>query len=133
MGTYPPFGDNLEGNLPEEDGVEQRAEPPSWLPDGGHPRTGAAADLRSPEADEATAGTPDGDTEYNFSGSTSYSDGEDTMFGQSGMAADGYGYDPGRSGDATAAIPPYPASLTEPAGPATAGTSTAGTSTPARP
>ena len=92
--------------------MEQRAEPPSWLPDGGHPRTGAAADLRNPEADEAAAGTPDGDTEYNFSGSTSYSDGEDTMFGQSGMAADGYSYDPGRPGDATAAIPPYPASLT---------------------
>ena len=96
--------------------MEQRAEPPSWLPDGGHPRTGAAADLRSPEADEAAAGTPDGDTEYNFSRSTSYSDDEDTAFGRSGTAADGYGYDADRSGEATAAIPSYPASLTEPAG-----------------
>ncbi|MGD0928236.1 MAG: DUF3566 domain-containing protein [Streptosporangiaceae bacterium] len=113
--------------------MEQRAEPPSWLPDGGHPRTGAAADLRSPEADEAAAGTPDGDTEYNFSGSTSYPefsgstsypDDEDTPFGQSRTATDGYGYDAGRSEDATAAIPPYPTSLTEPGG----GTSTAGTS-----
>ena len=57
VGTYPPFGDNLEGNLPEEDGVEQRAEPPSWLPDGGRSRTSAAADLRNPEADEAVTGT----------------------------------------------------------------------------
>jgi hypothetical protein len=80
--------------------------------------------LRSPEADEAAAGTPDGDTEYNFSGSTSFSDGEDTMFVQSGTAADGYSYDAGRSGDATAAVPLYPPSLSEPAG----GTSGASTS-----
>jgi hypothetical protein len=116
VGTYPPFGDNLEGNLPEEDGVEQRAEPPSWLPEGGRPRTGAAADLRSPEADEATTGTQDGDTGYDFAGSTSYTDSQDTAFGQSGGDGGGYSYDAGPSGDATSAVPPYPASLTEPAG-----------------
>jgi hypothetical protein len=115
-GTYPSFGDNLEGNLPEEDGVEQRAEPPSWLPDNGQSRTGAAADLRNPEADEAEAGTPDGDTGYSFSGKTSYSDSQDTTFGQAGAAVGGYSYDPGSAADTTSAVPPYPASLTEPAG-----------------
>ena len=128
VGTYPPFGDNLEGNLPEEDGVEQRAEPPSWLPEGGRPRTGAAADLRSPEADEATTGTQDGDTGYDFAGSTSYADSQDTTFGQSGADGGGYSYDAGPAEDATSAVPPYPASLTESAGGA-AKTSTSKTST----
>ncbi len=109
--------------------MEQRAEPPSWLPDGGQPRTGAAADLRNPEADEAAAGTPDGDSEYSFSGGTSYPDSQDTTYGQAGTTAGGYSYDAGPAGDATSAIPPYPASLTEPAG----GTGNAGpvTSSPA--
>ena len=128
VGTYPPFGDNLEGNLPEEDGVEQSAEPPSWPPDGGRSRTGAAADLRNPEAGEAAAGTPDGDTGYSFSGDTSYSDSQDTTFGQAGAAVGGYSYDPGSPADATSAVPPYPASLTEPAG-GSAKTSPAKTST----
>src|ERR1700722_3167657 len=113
--TYPPFGDNLEGNLPEEDGVEERAEPPSWLPDNGQSRAGTAADVRNPEADEAAAGTPDGDTEYNFSGNTSYSDSQDTTFGQTGAAVGGYSYDPGSPADTTSVVPPYPAALTEPA------------------
>ena len=104
--------------------MEQRAEPPSWLPDSGHPRTGAAADLRNPEADEATAGTTDGDTGYNFSGSTSYPDSQDTTFGQTGTTAGGYSYDP--AADATSAIPPYPASLTDSAG----STSSPGSSSP---
>jgi hypothetical protein len=126
MRTYPPYGDNLEGKRSEEDGVEQRAEPPSWLPDSGHPRTGAAADLRNPEADEAAAGTTDGDTGYDFSGSTSYPDSQDTTFGQTGTTAGGYSYDPDPAADATSAIPPYPASLTEPAG----STSSPGSSNP---
>lgn len=97
--------------------MEQRAEPPSWLPDGGQPRTGAAADLRNPEAGEAAAGTPDGHTGYIYSGSTSYPDGQDTTFGQAGTTtAGGYSYDPGPAGDATSAVPPYPGSLPEPAG-----------------
>ena len=96
--------------------MEQRAEPPSWLPDNGQSRTGAAADLRNPEADEAAAGTPDGDTEYSFSGNTSYSDSQDTTFGQTGAAVGGYSYDSGSPADTTSAVPPYPASLTEPAG-----------------
>ncbi len=102
--------------------MEQRAEPPSWVPDGGRPWTGAAADLRSPEADEAAAGTPDGDTEYNFSGGTSYPDAQDTTF-RPAEDAGGYTYNAGPAGDATAAIPAYPASLTEPIG-GTAKTST---------
>ena len=106
--------------------MEQRAEPPSWLPDSGQPRTGAAADLRNPEADEATAGTTDGDTGYNFSGSTSYPDSQDTTFGQTGTTAGGYSYDPDPAADATSAIPPYPASLTDPAG----STSSPGSSSP---
>jgi hypothetical protein len=96
--------------------VEQRAEPPSWLPDNGQSRAGAAADLRNPEADEAAAGKPDGDTEYNFSGNTSYSDSQDTTFGQTGAAVGGYSYDPGSPADTTSVVPPYPAALTEPAG-----------------
>jgi hypothetical protein len=116
MRTYPPYGDNLEGKRSEEDGVEQRAEPPSWLPDSGQPRTGAAADLRNPEADEATAGTTDGDTGYNYSGSMSYPDSQDTTFGQAGTTAGGSSYDPDPAADATSVVPPYPASLTEPAG-----------------
>ncbi len=114
--------------------MEQRAEPPSWVPDSGRPRTGAAADLRNPEADEASAGTPDGDTEYNFSGGTSYSDGQDTTARPAGDA-DGYTYDSSPAGDATAAVPAYPASLTEPVG-GTGMTSTstsAGTSSSAGP
>ena len=102
--------------------MEQRAEPPSWVPDSGRPRTGAAADLRSPEADEAAAGTPDGDTDYDFSGSTSYADGPDTTY-RPAEGAGGYTYDSGQAGDATAAVPPYPAALTEPVG-GTARTST---------
>ena len=95
--------------------MEQRAEPPSWLPDGGRSRTGAAADLRTPEPDEAATGTPDGDTGYSFSGDTSYSDSQDTTFGQAGAPVGGYSYDAGSPADATSAVPPYPASLTEPA------------------
>jgi hypothetical protein len=129
-GTYPPLGDNLEGNLPEEDGVEQRAEPPSWVPDNGQSRTGAAADLRNPEADEAEAGTLDGDTTgYSFSGKTSYSDSEDTTFGQAGPAVGGYSYDPGSPADTTSAVPPYPASLTEPAAESAKSSATANSST----
>jgi hypothetical protein len=108
--------------------VEQRAEPTSWLPDNGQSRTGAAADLRNPEADEAAAGTPDGDTGYNFSGNTSYSDSQDTTFGQAGAVVGGYSYDPGSPADTTSAVPPYPASLTEPAA-GSAKTSTAKPST----
>jgi hypothetical protein len=131
MRTYPPYGDNLEGKRSEEDGVEQRAEPPSWLPDSGQPRTGAAADLRNPEADEATAGTTDGDTGYDFSGSTSYPDSQDTTFGQTGTTAGGYSYDPDPAADATSAIPPYPASLTDPAGSSSSpGSSSPGSSSP---
>src|SRR3984957_7568713 len=139
MRTYPPYGDNLEGKRSEEDGVEQRAEPPSWLPDSGHPRTGAAADLRNPEADEATAETTDSDTGYNFSGSMSYPDSQDTTFGQAGTTAGGYSYDPDPAADATSAIPPYPASLTEPAGSTSSpgspspGSSSTGSPTPRSP
>jgi hypothetical protein len=109
--------------------VEQRAEPPSWLPDNGQSRTGAAADLRNPEADEAATGTPDGNAGYSFSGDTSYSDSQDTTFGQAGAAVGGYSYDPGSAADTTSAVPPYPASLTEPAG-GSAKASTEKTSTP---
>ena len=106
--------------------MEQRAEPPSWVPDSGRPRTGAAADLRNPEADEASTGTPDGDTEYNFSGGTSYPDSQDTAARPAGDAG-GYTYDSSPAGDATAAVPAYPASLTEPVG----GTGMTSTSTSA--
>ena len=106
--------------------MEQRAEPPSWVPDGGRPRTGAAADLRNPEADEASTGTPDGDTEYNFSGGTSYPDSQDTAARPAGDTG-GYTYDSSLAGDTTAAVPAYPTSLTEPVG----GTGMTSTSTSA--
>src|SRR5258708_38942028 len=116
MRTSPPYGDTLEGKRSEEDGVEQRAEPPSWLPDSGHPRTGAAADLRNPEADEATAGTTDGDTGYDFSGGTSYPDSQDTTFGQTGTTAGGGNHHPRPAPGGPAAHPPPPASPPPPAG-----------------
>jgi len=85
--------------------------------------------LRNPEADEAAAGTPDGDTGYSYSGSTPYPDTQDTTFGQAGTTtAGGYRYDPGTADDATSAVPPYPASLTESAGGAKASTGKAGPS-----
>jgi hypothetical protein len=84
--------------------------------------------LRNPEADEAAAGTPDGDTGYSFSGDTSYTDSQDTTFGQAGAAVSGYSYDTDSPADTTSVVPPYPASLTEPAG-GSAKTSTGKSST----
>jgi len=126
--TVPPFGDNLEGKLSEEDGVDQRAEPSSWLPDGAVPGTGASADLRSPEADETSpAETPEDQASYafsgDFSGESEYANGQGTTFseeptyGQEPMFG-GYTYgqsdDP--SDDATAQVPPYPAAAVSEAG-----------------
>jgi hypothetical protein len=108
--------------------VDQRAEPPSWLPEGALPRTGTGADLRSPGADEADGAKPDGPTEYTFTGETSYSNGQDTTFGQGGAAAGGYSYGGSTPpGDATAEVPPYPAELSG----AAAGSSSAAADTPA--
>jgi hypothetical protein len=96
--------------------VDQRAEPPSWLPEGALPRTGTGADLRSPGADEADVAKPDGPTDYSFTGETSYSNGQDTQFGQGGSVGSGYSYGGSNpAGDATAQVPPYPAELTPPA------------------
>jgi len=90
VGTFPPFGDNLEGKLSEEDGVDQRAEPPSWLPDGAAHGTAASADLRSPETDETdetgTTETSEDQASYafsgDFSGESGYSNGQDSTYGQ---------------------------------------------------
>jgi Transmembrane domain of unknown function (DUF3566) len=99
--------------------VDQRAEPPSWLPEGAQPTTGAGADVRSPDADQAGEAAPSGATEY--SGSTeyrfdgeSYSNGNDG-FGQGGAAVAGYSYEDKPSSEATSQVPPYPAQLSEPA------------------
>jgi hypothetical protein len=139
-GTYPPFGDNLEEKPSEEDGVDQRAEPPSWLPDEARPGTGATADLHSPEGEEATTGASDNGTEHTFTGQSSYPNGEDTTyvqgatFGHGGTVVGGYSYveddssydqgdSPYEQGDSpaspseeTAQVPPYPAAtISEPA------------------
>jgi hypothetical protein len=74
--------------------VDQRAEPPSWLPEGAQPTTGAGADVRSPDADQAGDSAPSGATEY--SGAAEYS-------------FDGASY----SEPATSQVPPYPAQLSE--------------------
>jgi Transmembrane domain of unknown function (DUF3566) len=140
MGTYPPFGDNLEGELSEEDGVDQRAEPPSWLP-GALPRTGTSADLRSPEAEEAATGTSDTGSRYTFTGESSYPsgpgaagevDGEDTYAPDStyspGAVASGYSYqeDDASPGETTAQVPVYP-------GAAVSGTTADGAAAPPAP
>jgi len=93
--------------------VDQRAEPPSWLPDGTQPKTGAAADVRSPEADEAGEAATTGPTEYSFDGDSSYSSGN--------------GYEDKTPGETTSQIPPYPAELSGPeAGNTAAGNDVAG-------
>jgi hypothetical protein len=76
--------------------VDQRAEPPSWLPEGAPPKTGAGADVRGPDADKAGEAAPAGATEYSFDGESSYSNGAD----YSAPASQ---------------VPPYPAQLSEPA------------------
>jgi hypothetical protein len=98
------------------------------------PRTGASADLRSPEADEAsTTETSEDQTDYafsgDFSGDSGYSNGQESTFGQDssfgqepmfsqeatfgqgGTAVGGYSYGEGDGSpdDATAQVPPYPA------------------------
>jgi Transmembrane domain of unknown function (DUF3566) len=117
MGASTPFGDNLVGNLLEEDGVDQSAEPPSWLPDGAQPTTGTAADVRSPETGETGEAAQDGATEYSFDGESSYSNGADgtSEFGQGGAGVSGYSYEEKPSEEATSQAPPYSAQLTEPA------------------
>jgi len=76
--------------------VDQRAEPPSWLPEGGSPTTGTGADVRSPDADKAGEAASGGATEYSFDGDSSYSNGADYA-------------------DPATQVPPYPAQLSEPA------------------
>ena len=123
MGASPPFGDNLVGNLLEEDGVDQHAEPPSWLPDGAQSKTGTGADVRSPEAGETGEAARDGATEYSFDGESSYSNGADysgdtggtSEFGQGGAVVSGYSYEEKPSEEATSQAPPLPAQLAEPA------------------
>ncbi len=111
-GTYLPFGDNLVGNLPEEDGVDKRTEPPSWLPEEARPSTGTSADLRTPEDGEARqAGTSDA-TDYSFGGDTAYQNGQDAMFAQQSPGA-GYGYGDETPEEPATLAPPYPAQMTE--------------------
>ena len=88
--------------------MDQRAEPPSWLPEGAQPTTGAGADVRSPDADQAADSAPSdateytsGATEYSFDGESSYSNGSD------------YAEPASYSEPATSQVPPYPAQLSE--------------------
>ena len=89
--------------------MDQRAEPPSWVPDSGRPRTGAAADLRNPEADEAAAGTPAAIPNPLFR--------KDVVFGRRtplppGRGTGGYSYDagPGRRRPGGGPVLPAPRS-----------------------
>ena len=127
--------------------MDQRAESPSWLPDGAAHGSGASADLRSPETDEAsTTEASEDQASYafsgDFSGESGYSNGhdssygedspygkdspynddppysEDSPYGQGGAAAGGYRYQDDDPGDATAQVPPYPAAAISDASPA---------------
>ena len=82
--------------------MDQRAEPPSWLPEGSPPTTGTGADVRSPDANQAGEGAPGGATEYSFDGDSSYSNGTD----YSAPA-------PPASSTTTSQVPPYPAQVGE--------------------
>ncbi len=111
-GTYLPFGDNLVGKLPEEDGVDKRTEPPSWLPEGARPGTGTGADVRTPEDGEAGQASTSDAAGYSFGGDTAYQNGQDAMFAQQSPGA-GYSYGDETPEEATAMVPPYPAQMTE--------------------
>jgi hypothetical protein len=98
--------------------VDQRAEPPSWLPEGVQPKTGAGADVRSPDADQAgeaaSSGTTEysGATEYSFDGDSSYSNGSD--YPEPTSYSDPKPYpEPTSYSDPASQVPPYPAQLSE--------------------
>lgn len=84
--------------------MDQRAEPPSWLPEGAQPTTGTGADVRSPDANQAGEAASGGATEYSFDGESSYSNGAD------------YVPPPPPPQSQTAQVPPYPAQLPETSG-----------------
>lgn len=111
-GTYLSFGDNLVGNLPEEDGVDQRAEPPSWRPEGARPGTATDADVRSPEDTDADADAAGSDevTDYPFSPATASQNGQDAAFGHQD---NDHGYGETGPPEATARVPQYPGPVTE--------------------
>jgi Transmembrane domain of unknown function (DUF3566) len=100
--------------------VDQRAEPPSWLPEGAQPKTGAGADVRSPDADQAGEAAPSGAseysgaTEYSFDGESSYSNGSDYAEPTSYSEPKPYP-EPASYSEPAAQVPPYPAQLSEPA------------------
>ena len=91
--------------------MDQRAEPPSWLPEG-TPKTGAGADVRSPDADKSAEPAPSGATEYSgaseysFDGESSYSNGSD--YSEPASYPDSTSYSSPAS-----QVPPYPAQLSE--------------------
>ena len=98
--------------------MDQRAEPPSWLPEGAQPKTGAGADVRSPDADQAgdaaSSGTTEysGATEYSFDGDSSYSNGSD--YPEPTSYSDPKPYpEPASYSDQASQVPPYPAQLSE--------------------
>jgi transmembrane protein DUF3566 len=98
--------------------VDQRAEPPSWLPEGVQPKTGAGADVRSPDADQAgeaaSSGTTEysGATEYSFDGESSYSNGSDYSEATSYSEPKPYP-EPASYSEPASQVPPYPAQLSE--------------------
>jgi Transmembrane domain of unknown function (DUF3566) len=111
-----PFGDNLVGNLPEEDRVDQGAEPPPWLPEGTRPATGA--DLRSPEDGDAGQAESSEAASYEFGRDTEYQNGQEATYHLSSGA--GYGYVDDTPPEGTSVIPPYGAAPEAGAEPASA-------------
>jgi hypothetical protein len=92
--------------------VDQRAEPPSWLPEGAQPKTGAGADVRSPDTDQAAEGTPAGASEY--SGATDYSGATEYSFDGDSSYSNGADYpEPKPYAESASQVPPYPAQLSE--------------------
>ena len=68
--------------------MDNRTEPPSWLPEGARPSTGTDADLRTPQDGEAgQAGSSDA-SDYSFGRETSYQNGQDTTSSQQGAGAE---------------------------------------------
>jgi Transmembrane domain of unknown function (DUF3566) len=98
--------------------VDQRAEPPSWRPEGARPGTGAGADVRTPDNTEAAETGSDDVTDYTFSTDTTSQNGQNGQDGQ--LGADGtygqqgsaYGYGEAAELDSTTRVPPYAGPVT---------------------
>ncbi len=97
--------------------MDQRAEPPSWRPEGARPGTGAGADVRTPEHTETAETGSDEVTDYAFPEDTASQNGQDGQPGPDGTygrQGSGYGYGEAGQPDATTRMSQYPGSVTGP-------------------